>query len=120
MDEVAFTAGITLHDGQVLTVDVTRIDGEGISWSEEEEGARTVAWSGVKAVMLATVDHMLETGGYLFSMAELVSDQDGSRPYDGPEMRRFGLGLLHQAAPRLCPLGTGCALRPGPQGGGRT
>ena len=116
MDEVDFTAGITLQDGQVLTVDVTRIDGSGIAFTSESDGPRTVPWSEVKAVMLATVDHMLETGGYLFSLSELVQEHDEGRPYDGPEMRRFALGLLHQAAPRVCPLGATCGLQPPPAG----
>ena len=120
MDDAGFTAGITLQDGEVLTVDVTGIDGEGISWTSEDSGPRTVPWSDVKAVMLATVDHMLETGGYLFSLSEMVQEHDQTRPYDGPEMRRFALSLLYQAAPRVCPRGAGCGLRPGPQEGGPT
>jgi hypothetical protein len=73
-----------------------------------------VPWPDVKAVMLATTDHMLESGGYLFSMAELVQQQEQSEPYDAAAMRRFGLGLLQQAAPRVCPRGETCGLRPQP------
>ena len=120
MGAVDFTAGITLQDGQVLTVDVTGIDAAGISFTSEEEGERTVPWPAVKAVMLATVDHMLETGGYLFSMSELVQEHDEARPYDAPEMRRFALGLLFQAATRVCPQGAGCGLRPRAAGGSGT
>lgn len=111
MDEIGFTAGVTLHDNRVFTVDVTGLDAEGISYGSEE-GPRLLPWSDVKAVMLATADHMLESGGYLFSMAELVEEREQAQPYDAESMRRFGLGLLQQAAPRLCPRGEDCGLRP--------
>ncbi|MBW3614303.1 MAG: hypothetical protein KY439_03215 [Actinobacteria bacterium] len=113
MAEVAFTAGITLHDGQMLSVDATSLDGSGIGYTGED-GPRTVPWSEVKAVMLATTDHMLESGGSLFSMAELLQQADPGRVADADGMRRFGARLLQQAAPRLCPLGAGCGLRPSP------
>ena len=113
MDHAAFTAGITLHDDRALTVDVTAIDGTGIRYASED-GPQLVPWDEVKAVMLATTDHMLESGGYLFSMAELVEEKEGASPSDALQMRRFGLGLLQSAAPRICPLGEGCGLRPSP------
>ncbi len=113
MAEVAFTAGITLQDDQVLSVDVTSVDGAGLSY-RGEDGPRTVPWSDVKAVMLATTEHMLESGGLLFSMAELLQDADQGRAGDAVQMRRFGAHLLQQAAPRLCPLGDGCGLRATP------
>jgi hypothetical protein len=118
MNEVGFTAGITLQDNRVFTVDVTGIDEEGIAYVDDE-GPRTLPWADVKAVMLATPDHMLESGGYLFSMAELVREREEAQPYDATQMRQFGIGLLQQAAPRICPLGDACGLRPGP-GAGRS
>ena len=111
MDEMGFTAGVTLRDNRVFTVDVTGVDAEGISY-RSEEGPSVVAWSDVKAVMLATPDHMLESGGYLFSMAELVNEQEQAQPYDADAMRRFGLNLLTQAAPSVCPRGQECGLKP--------
>ena len=110
MDEVDFTAGITFQDDRALTVDVAAIDAEGITY-KAEEGLRRVPWPEVKAVMLATTDHMLESAGSLFTMAERLQDA-GDEPA-AQEMRRFGLGLLQQVAPRMCPLGPGCGLRPG-------
>ncbi len=104
-----FTAGITLADGRVLTVDVTGIDGDGIH-HKPEQGADFVPWADIKAVMLATTDHMLESAGYLFSMAETVERTEQEQPYEAESMRRLGAGLLQQAAPRLCPLGDGCPL----------
>ncbi len=115
MDEVAFTAGITFHDDRIVTVDVTAIDGAGITYSAEE-GPGHVAWGEVKAVMLATTDHMLESGGSLFSMAERLEAAGDEGALAAPEMRRFGLRLLEQAAPRMCPLGDRCGLRPGLSG----
>ncbi len=109
VSEVAFTAGVTLNDGTVFTVDVEGIDGQGIRY-RAEEGAQLIAWSDVKAAMLATSDHMLEMSGYLFSVAEMVRDKEEAQPYDAAQMRRFALGLLAEAAPRLCPLGEGCPL----------
>jgi hypothetical protein len=112
--EIDFTAGITLNDGRVFTVDVRHIDDSGMRY--RAEGAdELVAWSDVKAVMLATSDHMLETAGYTFSMAELVLEKEESQPYDAAQMRQLGFNLLRDAAPRFCPLGAGCALgRPEP------
>ena len=112
MDEPSFTAGITFQDDRVQTVDVTAIDGAGITYTSEA-GAGQVPWADVKAVMLATADHMLESAGSLFSMAERL-EAAGDDAGAAPEMRRFGLQLLGQAAPRICPLGAGCGLRPGP------
>jgi hypothetical protein len=108
VDEVGFTAGITFQDDSVVTVDVSAIDGEGIAYVSED-GPGRVRWADVKAVMLATTDHMLESAGSLFTMAERLEDaaDDASA---AAEMRRFGVGLLRQAAPRMCPLGGGCAL----------
>lgn len=111
MGEVDFTAGITLDDGRVLTVDVTEIDERGIRY-QSDEGLRSVPWTEVKAVMLATTDHMLESAGYMFSVAELVQQAEERQPYDADQMRRLGAGLLKEAAPRLCPLGDGCPLAP--------
>ncbi len=109
MAEVDFTAGITLNSGEVLTVDVTAVDAEGIR-HRPERGREFVAWSEVKAVMLATTDHMIESGGYLFSMAERMQDADQEQPYEADAMRRLGAGLLRQAAPRICPNGAACPL----------
>jgi len=111
--DVSFTAGITFSDDRVVTVDVTSIDGAGLAYSTDD-GPSFVPWPEVKAVMLATTDHMLESAGSLFSMAEVVQEADEARIDEAAEMRRFGLRLLQQAAPRLCPLGETCALRPGP------
>lgn len=113
MGEVAFTAGITLQDDQMLSVDVTSVDGAGLGYAAED-GARTIPWSDIKAVMLATTDHMLESGGSLFAMAEMLQDADEGRAADAAQMRRFGAQLLQQAAPRLCPLGADCGLRATP------
>ncbi len=112
MADIDFTAGITLNDGRVFTVDVTEIDGEGIR-HKPEQGGDFVPWSEVKAVMLATTDHMLESAGHLFTMAETVERTEQEQPYEAESMRRLGAGLLHQAAPRLCPLGEGCPLANG-------
>ena len=113
MDEVDFTAGVTLHDDQVLTVDVTSIDGNGLTY-RSDAGVGVLPWSDVKAVMLATPDHMLESGGFLFSMAEMVQEREQDQPYRALEMRRFGLELLREAAPRICPMGAACGLRAHP------
>lgn len=112
MDEVGFTAGITFQDDRVVTVDVTAIDADGLTYTSEE-GPREVPWSEVKAVMLATTDHMLESAGSLFTMAERLQAAGDEGSTAAQEMRRFGLGLLGQVAPRVCPLGAGCGLRPG-------
>ena len=111
MDAITFTAGITYHDGRVVTVDVTAIDGEGLTF-RSEAGTGTVPWSDVKAVMLATTDHMLETGGSLLAMADILRET-GDPAARSEQVRRFGLDVLGQAAPRVCPLGDGCGLRPG-------
>ena len=112
MEQISFTAGITFHDDRVVSADITAIDGAGITYSSEE-GPRQVAWSEVKAMMLATTDHMLESAGSLFSMAERLEAGDDEGVSAASEMRRFGVQLLGQVAPRMCPLGAGCALRPG-------
>lgn len=111
MGDVSFTAGITFTDDRVSTVDVTGIDGTGIAYTSEE-GPVVVPWSEVKAVMLATTDHMLESAGSLFSMAEAIQETAETGPRDAAELRRFGIRLLQQAAPRLCPLGAACGLGP--------
>ncbi len=113
MEEVNFTAGITFQDDQVVSADVTAIDGTGITYTSDE-GPCHVAWADVKAMMLATTDHMLESAGSLFSMAERLEAGGDEGASAALEMRRFGLQLLQQAAPRMCPLGTDCGLRPGP------
>lgn len=109
----AFTAGVTLSDGRVMTVDVTGIDARGLAYKSEKESG-VVPWADVKAVMLATTDHMLESGGYLFSMAEMVQQREEEGPTQALEMRRFGLELLREAAPRICPMGEVCGLRAHP------
>ena len=111
MDAISFTAGITFQDDRVVTVDVTALDAGGITYTSEE-GPGTVPWSDVKAVMLATTDHMLESGGSLMAMSEVLR-ATGDRPDQAAEMRRFAFGVLQQAAPRVCPLGEACGLRPG-------
>ena len=113
MDEMSFTAGITFQDDRIVTVDVTAIDGAGMTYTSEE-GPGRVPWADVKAVMLATTDHMLESAGSLFAMAERLEDAGNEGAGAASEMRRFGFGVLQQAAPRMCPLGAGCGLRPGP------
>ena len=110
MGELSFTAGLTLQDDTVLTVELTQIDASGMTY-HSEDGPHLVPWDDVKAVMLATPEHMLESGGYLFSMAEMVREREQDQPYHSGAMRRFGLGLLQQAAPRICPLGIACGLR---------
>src|SRR5688572_8453889 len=70
VDAISFTAGITFQDDRVVTVDVTALDAGGITYTSEE-GAGTVPWRDVKAVMLATTDHMLESGGSLLAMSEV-------------------------------------------------
>lgn len=117
MAALDFTAGITLHTGEVLTVDVTALDEAGIRHKPAQGDDDFVPWSDVKAVMLATTDHMIESGGYLFSMAERMQEADEGQPYEADAMRRLGAGLLRQAAPRICPNGEGCPLAgpaPGP------
>lgn len=107
-----FTAGITLRDGSVLTVDVAGIDGSGITYRRDDD-ERFIAWDDIDAAMLATTDHMLAAGGYLFSVAETLH---GSQPYDAAEMKRKGAQLLTGAAPRLCPLAERCPLSGPPEG----
>ena len=109
MDAINFTAGITFHDDRVATVDVTGIDAGGIAYTSEA-GAARVGWAEVKAVMLATTEHMLETGGSLLAMAEVLREA-GDRADQAAEMRRFAFGVLQQAAPRVCPRGDDCGLR---------
>ena len=111
VDAITFTAGITFRDDRVVTVDVTALDAGGITYTSEA-GAGSVPWSEVKAVMLATTDHMLESGGSLLSMSEVLREA-GDRPDQAAEMRRFAFGVLQQAAPRVCPLGQACGLRVG-------
>ncbi len=110
MTESSFTAGITFQDDRVVTVDVTAIDGEGIRYASED-GEQHVPWSAVKAVMLATTDHMLESGGSLFTMAERLQEAGDEGSTAAPEMRRLGLGILQQVAPRVCPRGEECGFR---------
>ena len=117
-----FTAGMTLNDGRTMTVDVTGIDAHGLNYRSDKDSG-VVAWADVKADMLASTEHMLESGGYLFSMAELVQQREETGPTEALEMRRFGLELLREAAPRICPMGEVCGLRatplePPPPGGG--
>ena len=113
MADVSFTAGITFIDDTVITVDVTMVDGTGLTYTSED-GPGRVEWGDVKAMMLATTDHMLESAGSLFAMAETIQETDPARINEAIEMRRFGLNLLVQAAPRLCPLGPSCGLQPAP------
>jgi hypothetical protein len=112
VEEPSFTAGITFQDDRTVSADVTAIDGVGITY-RTEEGPGHVAWSDVKAVMLATTDHMLESAGSLFSMAERLDAAGDDGALAAAEMRQFGLRLVEQAAPQMCPLGPRCGLRPG-------
>ena len=119
MPEIAFTAGITFADDRVVTVDVVAIDGEGLTY-QGDDGAQRVPWSDVKAVMLATTDHMLESAGSMFTMAERLQAGGDEGAAAAREMRNLGLGVLQQVAPQVCPRGEGCGLRPGaprPDGG---
>ena len=111
--EVSFTAGITFQDDHVVSADVTAIDDVGLTY-DSDDGRRQVGWADVKAVMLATTEHMLESAGSLFTMAERLDAAGDEGARAAAEMRRFGLQLLGQAAPRVCPLGGGCGLRTGP------
>ena len=112
MAEIAFTAGITFQDDRVVTVDVTAIDADGMTYVSED-GPQRAPWSEVKAVMLATTDHMLESAGSMFDMAERLQAGGGEGTTAAQEMRNLGLGVLQQVAPRICPLGEGCGMRPG-------
>lgn len=107
-----FTAGLTLSSGETLTVDVEQIDGQGVRY-RTEEGTAFAPWHEVKAAMLASPDHMLETAGYMFEVSEMLAQQEQRQPYDAEAMRRQGLGLLQQVAPALCPNGASCPLAPG-------
>lgn len=109
MEDIEFTAGITLRSGAVLTVDVTRLDEGGIGY-RTEEGDAFAPWAEVKAVMLATTDHMLESAGYMLEMSSLLREQGQGQPYDADAMQQRALGLLREAAPRLCPKGPDCPL----------
>lgn len=109
MEDIGFTAGITLRTGEVLTVDVTRLDDQGIGYRTEEATA-FAPWPEIKAVMLATTDHMLETTGYMLEVSDLLRQQEQRQPYDADAMRQRALGLLREAAPRLCPRGPECPL----------
>lgn len=118
MPDIDFTAGITLQDDRVMAADVEAIDAAGIHVKAGTARGVTdlpdvVPWADVKAVMLASTDHMLESAGYLFSMAELVEQQERAQPDQPAEMRQRALGLLAEAAPRICPLGAGCPLATG-------
>lgn len=105
-----FTAGITLRDGTTATGDVVSVDTGGITYRVEEQ-TRHARWDEIDAVMLATTDHMLAIGGYLFDVAETLQ---GSSPSQAAGLKRRGARILADAAPRLCPLGDGCGLaRPG-------
>lgn len=112
MAEIGFTAGITFQDDRALTVDVTAIDGTGLTY-RSEDGPQQVPWSDIKAVMLATTDHMLESAGSLFTMAERMQSAGDEGAAAAREMRTFAFGVLQQAAPRVCPRGEECGLRPG-------
>ena len=112
-DEVSFTAGITFTDDRVETVDVVAIGGGGMTYEAAGGERKVVTWPEVKAVMLATTDHMLESAGAMFTMAERLDAAGDPGGQESLAMRRFGLGVLSQAAPRMCPLGAGCGLRPG-------
>lgn len=108
MEDNQFTAGITLMTGEVRTVDVEHLDEQGLRY-RTEEGTAFAPWREVKAVMLATTDHMLESAGSMLDMAELLEAQQ-REPYDADAMRQRALGLLAEVAPRLCPNGSECPL----------
>lgn len=112
MDDVEFTAGVTLRTGAVLTVDVTTLDERGIGY-RTEDGSGFAPWSDIKAVMLATTDHMLESAGHMFAVSEMLRQQEERAPYDADALRARAIGLLREAAPRLCPHGRDCPLAAG-------
>lgn len=112
MENTEFTAGITLRSGSVLTVDVTSLDGHGIEY-RTEDSAGFAPWEEIKAVMLATTDHMLETAGHMFAVSDLLREQEQHEPYDADTVRSRAVGLLREAAPRLCPRGAECPLASG-------
>jgi hypothetical protein len=116
LDELGFTAGITFQDDRAQTVDVTAIDATGITYVTPD-GPGHAPWPEVKAVMLATTDHMLESAGSLFTMAERLEAGGDEGTAAAQDMRRFGAGLLQQLAPRVCPMGVACGLPPGRQPG---
>lgn len=109
MADAEFTAGITLRSGAVLTADVTTLDAQGIAY-RTEDGVGFASWGEITAVMLATTDHMLETAGQMLSVAEVLRQQEQREPYDAEALRQRALGLLREAAPRLCPHGQACPL----------
>lgn len=109
MEHIEFTAGITLRDGAAMTVDVTGLDEQGIGY-RTEDGTGFAPWAEIKAVMLATTDHMLETAGHMFTVSDLLRQQEQREPYDADALRRRAQGLLREAAPRLCPQGQACPL----------
>lgn len=112
MEDNQFTAGITLMTGEVRTVDVEHLDEQGLHY-RTEEGTAFAPWREVKAVMLATTDHMLESAGSMLDVAELLEAQQQREPYDADAMRQRALGLLAEVAPRLCPNGSECPLGEG-------
>jgi len=114
-EDMDFTAGITLRSGAVLTADVTRLDDRGITY-RTEHGSDFAPWGEVKAVMLASTDHMLETAGHMFAVSDLLRQQEQREPYDAEAMRARAIGLLREAAPRMCPHGVACPLAHGPSG----
>lgn len=118
MDEISFTAGITFTDDRVETVDVTAIDAGGMTYVAADGSSQQVGWSEVKAAMLATTDHMLESAGAMFTMAERMDAAGDPGGEESQAMRQFGLGVLRQAAPRMCPRGAECGLQPGTEPNG--
>lgn len=117
MAELDFTAGITLRSGEVRTVDVEAIDDQGIRYRGQGESESFVPWHEVEAVMLASPDHMLESAGYLMDMSERIRNQEARQPYEAEAVRARALGLLREAAPRICPRGRDCPLAAGPEQG---
>lgn len=115
MEAIEFTAGITLRDGSVLTADVTSLDATGIGY-RTDTATGFASWSDITAVMLATTDHMLETAGHMFAVADLLRQQEERQAYDAQALRGRALGLLREAAPRLCPAGPSCPLATGGAG----
>jgi hypothetical protein len=107
-EDMDFTAGITLRSGAVLTADVTRLDDRGITY-RTEHGSDFAPWGEVKAVMLASTGHM-------FAVSDLLRQQEQREPYDAEAMRARAIGLLREAAPRMCPHGVACPLAHGPSG----
>lgn len=112
MDDTEFTAGITLRSGAVLTAEVTRLDGQGIAYRTDVDTG-FAPWAEITAVMLATTDHMLETAGQMFAVSDLLRQQEQHSPYDADALRQRAVGLLREAAPRLCPHAEACPLASG-------